>query len=156
MRWQEINDDREKYSAYLCSREWSVLKVAVHDRAGGLCERCQKNAIDAVHHLTYARKYCERIDDLQALCNGCHEFTHGKTAVDPLLVEHREVKLLRVAACEGDLYVDCCSYVIGLHGSLAISIWQGACTEDQIREVVDRAIKIGAQMRLDHGDTDGQ
>jgi hypothetical protein len=37
----------------------------------------------AVHHLTYARKYRERLDDLAGWCNQCHEFTHGKTDFDP-------------------------------------------------------------------------
>jgi hypothetical protein len=38
-----------------------------------------------VHHLTYERKYHERLEDLQGLCEGCHEFTHGKRNRDPLL-----------------------------------------------------------------------
>lgn len=82
--WKEITgDSKEKYGLYLCSREWSELKRAVHERAGGKCERCRVNGIDAVHHLTYERKYRERLEDLQANCNGCHDFTHGKSNVDP-------------------------------------------------------------------------
>jgi len=81
--WLMIADDREKYAAYLCSREWGVLKKAVHERAGGVCERCCIHRIDHVHHLTYQRKYSERLEDLQGLCKPCHEFTHGLSAIDP-------------------------------------------------------------------------
>jgi hypothetical protein len=41
------------------------------------------NEMDHVHHLTYERKYQERLEDLQALCKQCHEFTHGKSDFDP-------------------------------------------------------------------------
>jgi hypothetical protein len=34
--WREIKDEREKYQYYLCSREWGVLKEAVHKRAEGV------------------------------------------------------------------------------------------------------------------------
>lgn len=83
-RWQDIaGDSREKYGLYLCSREWCELREAVRARSGGICERCKRNPMDAAHHLTYVRKYAERLEDLQAICNGCHEFTHGKSDDDP-------------------------------------------------------------------------
>lgn len=81
--WRHIADDREKYQAYLCSREWALLRNAVRERCGGKCERCKVNEMDCVHHLTYARKYDERLDDLAGWCNSCHEFTHGKSDHDP-------------------------------------------------------------------------
>jgi hypothetical protein len=81
--WKHIADDKEKYQAYLCSREWSELREAVRKRCGGTCERCRIFPMDAVHHLTYARKYKEPVDDLQAICKYCHEFTHGKIGFDP-------------------------------------------------------------------------
>lgn len=82
-RWQDIKDEKEKYAAYLASREWSLKKEAVHERSHGRCERCLANHIDAVHHLTYIRKYNERLEDLQGICNACHEFNHGKSEIDP-------------------------------------------------------------------------
>ncbi len=85
MDWKTITDDREKYKAYLASREWAVLKRAVHQRSGGICERCKVNPLDHVHHLTYARKYNERIEDLQAQCKPCHDFTHGHSDFDPAI-----------------------------------------------------------------------
>jgi hypothetical protein len=81
--WREIKDERERYQHYLCSREWAVLKEAVQKRAAGVCERCGQYPIDAVHHLTYARKYAEELDDLAGWCKHCHEYTHGKALWDP-------------------------------------------------------------------------
>lgn len=84
--WKTMKNSKSKYGRYLASREWGLLKEQVHKRAGGKCERCKNNKIDAVHHLTYERIYCERLDDLQAICTPCHEFTHGKSNVDPAAV----------------------------------------------------------------------
>lgn len=81
--WENIENDKEKYSAYLCSREWAVLREKVRERAGNKCERCKVLPMDACHHLTYERKYDERLEDLQAICTPCHEFTHGKSEADP-------------------------------------------------------------------------
>ncbi len=81
--WRSIQDDREKYAAYLCSREWAVKREAVRKRSGGKCERCHVLPMDHVHHLTYERKYQEELEDLQASCKACHEFTHGKSDFDP-------------------------------------------------------------------------
>lgn len=77
--------EKERYQQYLCSREWGLLKRAVRERCGGICERCNLNAMDSVHHLTYARKYAEKLEDLQATCEPCHKFTHGLADHDPVL-----------------------------------------------------------------------
>lgn len=83
MDWRATSGEREKYQAYLCSREWGVKKEAVRKRAGGICERCNANQMDHVHHLTYARKYQEELGDLRALCKPCHDFAHGRASYDP-------------------------------------------------------------------------
>lgn len=72
-----------KYQEYLCSRAWSLKKKAVHERAGGVCERCLKRPIDCVHHKTYERKYRERLADLQGLCFPCHAYIHAEIDEDP-------------------------------------------------------------------------
>lgn len=87
--WRSMPEGREKYQAYLCGREWGQLREKVRLRCGGVCERCKHNAMAQVHHLTYERKYGERLEDLQAICRGCHEFTHAKSDFDPL--RHRPV-----------------------------------------------------------------
>jgi hypothetical protein len=85
MDWKLMPAGKEKYDAYLCSREWSVLREAVRERSLGVCERCNANQMDHVHHLTYIRKYRERIEDLRAMCKECHDFTHGKSDYDPAI-----------------------------------------------------------------------
>lgn len=80
--WRNL-DEPEKYQAYLCSREWGLLKEAVRKRSGGKCERCKVLPMQATHHLTYERKYAEQLEDLAATCNACHDFTHGKSDFDP-------------------------------------------------------------------------
>lgn len=104
MEWQTMPEGPEKYAAYLASRDWAVKKEAVNQRAGGKCERCGVNPPANVHHLTYIRKYEERLEDLAAWCRGCHEFTHGKTDVDPLEVTRFETakqKPLVLGDCPG-------------------------------------------------------
>lgn len=81
--WKSIPEGREKYQAYLCSREWAERRRTVLRRCRNVCERCQANPADTVHHLTYERKYAERSEDLAAWCRRCHDFTHGKSDVDP-------------------------------------------------------------------------
>jgi len=81
--WRRLPDGKEKYQAYLCSREWSEKKEAVRKRSSGICERCRVYLMDAVHHLTYERKYAEQLSDLQEICRACHEFTHAKSQYDP-------------------------------------------------------------------------
>ena len=102
MTWMSIADDREKYKAYLCSREWALLRNAVRARCGGKCERCKVNEMECVHHLTYARKYNERIEDLAGWCNACHEFTHAKSDKDPARSETWVDWLNRSLAAESD------------------------------------------------------
>lgn len=94
--WKSIEDDREKYAAYLCSREWSVLKEHVKNRSLGKCERCRIFDGDAVHHLTYERKYNERLEDLQHTCKHCHSFIHGKSKYDPC---DADIALVRMLMC---------------------------------------------------------
>lgn len=79
-----VETESERYQRYLAGREWSVRKEAVRRRSGGICERCQYHQMNHVHHLTYARKYNEPLDDLQAICKGCHDFIHAKSNTDPV------------------------------------------------------------------------
>lgn len=72
-----------KYQRYLASREWALKRESVRARSGGICERCGKNPMQAVHHLTYEHIYDEPLEDLQAICDGCHAFESGKTDEDP-------------------------------------------------------------------------
>jgi hypothetical protein len=130
MDWKDITEDsREKYGLYMCSREWGERKKPVYERSGGLCERCKRNKIDAVHHLTYARLYAEPPEDLQGLCDLCHAFTHAKSDFDPTAVD--EVTLEMVAfICDGKL-----THFSGANGSKT-TISFVDCTESVVARVV--------------------
>jgi len=80
--------ERERYQRYLCSPEWNSKRNAVIERARGECEKCGRTARHA-HHLTYIRKYNERLEDLQALCEECHDGIHNPKQVDQLAVAVR-------------------------------------------------------------------
>ena len=57
--------------------------------------------------MTYIRKYNERLEDLRGICQGCHNFTHGKSDVDPAaytpprILTGREVKSVYLAGTCG-------------------------------------------------------
>src|SRR5438876_9617110 len=74
----------DRYVPYLKSPEWKAKRQSVNKRCKGICERCSKYPVDDIHHLTYDRAYCERLEDLQGLCKPCHQFLHGKSGIDPL------------------------------------------------------------------------
>lgn len=71
------------YHVYLASREWALLKNAVKERSGGICERCGLAPHQQTHHLTYERLGKESLEDLQGVCSSCHEFLSAKSNFDP-------------------------------------------------------------------------
>jgi 5-methylcytosine-specific restriction endonuclease McrA len=48
----------------------------VNRRASGCCEDCGERLALQLHHLHYDTIGCESPEDLQALCDGCHERKH--------------------------------------------------------------------------------
>lgn len=124
--WKQENNPKEKYQMYLASREWGLIKRQVHKRSKGICERCLIHKGDAVHHITYERKFNERLDDLIHLCKGCHDFQHGHTNADPRFAgvevyrshgeNHQRVLDVLNKAVAG--------YPIGLHLEKAVD-WKG-------------------------------
>lgn len=82
------------YKTYLASREWALRREAVRQRSGNRCERCKNGPQDAVHHLTYANVGNEPLEDLQAICDPCHEYLSGKNDFDPAYKHPAEI------ACE--------------------------------------------------------
>ena len=68
---------------YIRSRAWARLRRLVLGRAGGRCESCGKIPLVGfdgalqVHHITYERLGAEPLEDLVAVCAGCHLWAHG-------------------------------------------------------------------------------
>ena len=61
-----------EYRKYLNSGHWQEKRVLIRERSEGYCECCGDMEMYAVHHLTYERLGCERLDDLLAVCFNCH------------------------------------------------------------------------------------
>jgi hypothetical protein len=81
--WRSLPNGKKKRQAYYASRDWSLKKRAVRDRAGNKCERCGSNDGCQVHHQTYEHLYDEPLDDLQYICEECHKYKHGEVEEDP-------------------------------------------------------------------------
>lgn len=67
---------RARYQIYLYSRTWKAKRRRIIDRAKGICEKCLKEKISHVHHLTYEHIYEELDEDLIGLCKECHKKIH--------------------------------------------------------------------------------
>jgi len=73
--WSE-GQYRRAWSLYLASPEWRIRHGECLGRHAW-CQRCHRYRASQAHHVTYARRFHERPDDLLALCHECHRRTHG-------------------------------------------------------------------------------
>ena len=67
--------DKDSYKRYLASDEWKAKRNTILKMAGYRCRICGKRATQ-VHHETYRRVFNEKLTDLTALCNLCHQRKH--------------------------------------------------------------------------------
>jgi len=65
------------YSEYLKTGHWKRLRAAKRVEGHGQCELCGSTERLNVHHRTYARRGCEKMEDLILVCTACHR-THHK------------------------------------------------------------------------------
>lgn len=79
-RWYERANP--EYLVYLNSKAWKDRRALVFKRCADTCERCGKFAVTEVHHLTYSRIFREELEDLQGVCDYCHDFLHRKRPDD--------------------------------------------------------------------------
>ncbi len=62
------------YRGYLQSPAWKARRVEALIRAGYKCEKCGMIGVKLeIHHKTYANIGNERPEDLEVLCERCHE-----------------------------------------------------------------------------------
>lgn len=91
-------DKRTKqYRAYMQSSEWRLRRLAAMIAAKWTCQRCgyvKRSGTAAIadliesrelhiHHTTYARFGRELPEDLEVLCESCHEKEHAGRALKP-------------------------------------------------------------------------
>lgn len=67
-----------RYLDYLKSTEWKTIRLKVMERDNFMCKKCGTEKACHVHHLTYERLRCERLDDLISICLCCHLKEHDK------------------------------------------------------------------------------
>lgn len=64
------------YRKYLASKEWKDKANRRMEMDRFLCQDCGSAYNLVVHHLTYARRYHEDMEDLRTLCKKCHAAYH--------------------------------------------------------------------------------
>jgi 5-methylcytosine-specific restriction endonuclease McrA len=87
MAYRQSLIDGVEYQEYLLTPEWLETRRRALVKAGHICERCGcKDGLE-VHHLTYERKGHERPEDLNVLCETCHEKEHKLNGEQPRKLE---------------------------------------------------------------------
>lgn len=82
--WESVNERNSetskfaKYSNYIQSNEWKIIRKKVLIRDNNLCQVCKKNSAEEVHHLTYDNLFREELEDLLSVCKTCHKEIHKK------------------------------------------------------------------------------
>lgn len=71
------------YREYLGTLHWAERRRWALERARHRCAVCNARGFDPdvtlqVHHRTYKRLGCERVDDLTVLCDDCHAAHHDR------------------------------------------------------------------------------
>lgn len=67
------------YQAYLSSSHWARKRRQAFSFHGSVCNRCSSTAHLVVHHKSYKNLGAELMEDLEILCNTCHDKHHGRT-----------------------------------------------------------------------------
>ena len=70
------------YGERRTTKEWELLKKAVHSRDGYRCRMCNRDDLPLhVHHRTYNNYAEEPLEDLITLCADCHGLFHSYSKV---------------------------------------------------------------------------
>ena len=87
------DDKFNPYQGFLNSPEWKVKREEARINANGVCERCGDGQATSYHchHLTYEHGWDCDVMYLQWLCRACHQFIHGKSENDPMLVSETDL-----------------------------------------------------------------
>lgn len=79
IRASQVHDGGERYRRYMKSPEWAAKRAQVLARAAMRCEDCEAFGVALeVHHIRYDSLGFEPLEDLEALCLGCHDDADAK------------------------------------------------------------------------------
>ena len=84
---------KEEYAEYRKSWQWQMKRNFIWVRAKGQCERCKKQPMQDVHHITYIHVGDEHLDELLGVCRECHEDLHEIDKIEKDWTEERKVEL---------------------------------------------------------------
>ena len=76
---KELNFDTSKYAKYvnyIQSEDWKLKRNEALIRDNNLCQVCQINTAEEVHHITYDNLFNEKLEDLLSVCRICHKEIH--------------------------------------------------------------------------------
>lgn len=114
------------YRQYLQSPEWRAVRRRVMGRARGWCERCRKAKALQVHHLTYARLGHERLTDLQAVCQSCHQAAHPNKVLPASFTTRVACKHCRDTQAEVFVGDDVRHFLCGACGNSWSEAWKAS------------------------------
>lgn len=101
---KRLDKRTKQYKAYMASAEWKGRRLTALVAADYTCQRCRLpmaleathrpekmrdivySALLHVHHKTYARFGNERVDDLEVLCESCHNAEHAGRLIKPRML----------------------------------------------------------------------
>lgn len=89
-----MTDRYQRYSEYLQSEHWGVLRSAKFMQVGKACQICRYDDRIHCHHIRYKELYDCTVADLVVLCEACHNDFHKacrKLNIDPLEKELLEI-----------------------------------------------------------------
>ena len=69
------------YPQYLRTDEWQNKRIEVIKRCKNICEECNFEKVDDIHHITYKNVGNEKLYELIGVCRACHAMLHGKKHV---------------------------------------------------------------------------
>lgn len=70
-----------RYGRYINTKHWQSLRERKLQAGGNMCNRCERmEAILHVHHLNYRNWFDVTLDDLEVLCETCHNSHHLTTS----------------------------------------------------------------------------
>lgn len=72
---------RSEYETYMASRDWFARRKAALAMQK-VCQRCGAHDHLEVHHRSYENLGRETLDDLEVLCDECHDREHEKPRAD--------------------------------------------------------------------------
>ena len=105
-----------RHKEFMRSAEWREVKRQRREMAGNCCEACGRRGRLAGHHLRYpSDPYACTVDDIQMLCEPCHNKLHADKSKEKRRRDHAGEELAKLRARQQEAHE--CFEVVGRHRS---------------------------------------